>query len=353
MVLRVLATGAMIGTLAACGGSSTGGPTLDESALDQTNNQETVPVVIVEIEEENRFVLESSGEGFGGNGLVYASADTGQSLEDLAAGDSFEIRIAGYENLQGETTLTPTLTTETVTLIDDGEGGLSAQVTYRGETLTFAIVDSSVDDTTELASGQIVSVFSPAGGAFSAAYDLYTYAYSELDPAAGAPNANGFFIVGFETDPNTVAGLSGTATYDGRFGGYGGISRSFTDPDTGDVSEDVLNEIEVDGNLTLTVSFDDADVDADLTGFIDNSDEPDFTAAMRDAPITGNNFVGDLDVTCTGDLTCTSASQMGGSFYGPNGEEAVGLIAFDVDATVDDGTELKIVSGAYFGTVAD
>ena len=55
------------------------------------------------------------------------------------------------------------------------------------------------------------------------------------------------------------------------------------------------------------------------------------------APITGNGFVGAADATCPSGHSCTSNTSVGGAFFGPNGEEISGVIAFDETIEGSDG----------------
>jgi len=300
--------------------------------------------------ETNQFVLSSDEAGFSGTGLQFASAETGQVLADVAPGDSFQIRVAGYQNLEGETEITPTLTTETITLVDDGFGNVAAEITFLGETFRYSVTDAVIDSIIVLPSGREVVVQSPSGGLFSDVYEIFTYEEFVENPVAGGPNTNASFVVGFETDPAVIAETTGAASYRGLFEGYGGLLSRSTDAESGDVTEEVTNAIEVSGTVQLSISFDDALVDATLDGSLDGTEQADFQASLDDAPIVGNSFFGDLAVECLNGFTCTSNSEMGGAFYGPDADEAVGLISFDVEGEDDSGNEIRFVSGAFFGS---
>lgn len=277
-----------------------------------------------------------------GSGLPFASTGTGQVLEDAADDDSFEVVISGYVNVEGETTATPAIVTETVRIVQDGRGGLFWEMTYNGETVRFPIANDTASGTTTLDSGVEIDLILDETGAHSQGYAIFTYAYEGDDPQDGQLNADGSFILGFETDPEVVAAAQGTATYEGIFGGFGAVENLSANT--------IENEVSIEGDITLQVSFDDMDVDADIEGFVGvGDDSASFDGALRDAPIVGNAFSGMLDISCADDANCTSDSSIGGAFYGPDRDEVAGLLSFNVTSNDSDGVRRRYVSGAFFG----
>ncbi len=140
---------------------------------------------------------------------------------------------------------------------------------------------------------------------------------------------NAFSVTGFETDPNVIAMNTGAVTYTG---GVDGLN----DNNGGGF---------FDGTFILNASFADSTVDGAfaLTSFDTAFGEGSVDLDLAPTSITGNGFAGDLTVgDCSFDA-CTSASEIGGVFYGPNAEEVGGIMS--VDITVTDGGVSDQVNG--------
>lgn len=135
-----------------------------------------------------------------------------------------------------------------------------------------------------------------------------------------------FFVTGFETAPDVVAALGGTTIYSG------GIFGAMNSDERTDAFE---------GSVTLNASFDDGMIDGsfNLTSFGTQFGQGTVDLALAPTAVTGNGFAGDLTVTDCSFDSCTSASSVGGAFFGPNAEEVGGIIDIDITATqggVDD-----------------
>lgn len=199
------------------------------------------------------------------------------------------------------------------------EGG----ITFRGEALNMVSPDPTTYARDMLSDGQIASIYLTDFGDWVYSIGLFSYS---------ANSSYGFdrdaqFIIGWETKPEDMPGTAGSTTYQGLIYGGANILDSL-----GQVTE---QGVVISGNATFDVGF----MNQEIAGSI-NYDVLSFatgSAAIIDsaeitldtADITGNGFSTTAS-TVVGCLTCTSASEVGGAFYGPSGENLAGLIALDV-----------------------
>ena len=117
-----------------------------------------------------------------------------------------------------------------------------------------------------------------------------------------------------------------------------------------DENDEILErEVRVDGNVTLNADFD----RRRIGGRIENgrlrrfAGTEDFAATINEGRIAGNGFTNTITRDCPVDAVCVSGSSMGGVFFGPNGEEASGVILFDETTVLDDATTRVVGSGGF------
>lgn len=284
--------------LSACGGSS-GGSSLHS----------------------NPFVL---GPGAEGSGLPFAAAGTAEDLSNLGAGDSMKVMLVRYQNVQGEDTMEIISSEETVTLVDDGAGGFDAEMTFNGETVTFTLISTDpINGVGTLASGSDISINQLRGATSSRAIGIYSYEFAKGTPVDGGLNTEGQFVVGYVTDPATIEMQTGAARYAATFSGFGGVIDSN--------AVGVQHGGSLDGEIVFEVSFDDQTISSSIPSGA-HTNFGNFTGTMEKQDISSGQFTGDIDITCAS-FDCTSNSQIGGRFFGPEGEELSGMIMFDVTAT--------------------
>ncbi|MGI9391259.1 MAG: transferrin-binding protein-like solute binding protein [Boseongicola sp.] len=213
-------------------------------------------------------------------------------------------------------------------------------MTLDGETLTF------VDGEATLSSGQ--SLWSYMNYKMAHSGTGAVYSYGQYNEAIDDPfDMEGFFAFGFETDPNEIAALSGTATYTGSYFGY---------VQTFDLGGSLTaSELRTIGAINLESDFSQANVSGRLTGWIDPaSDNTEYELIFLGAPIVGNGFVGSADITCPAGASCTSETYVGGAFFGQNGAEISGVVGID-ETVVEPGDNegYQIVGAAGFSSAKD
>ena len=177
----------------------------------------------------------------------------------------------------------------------------------------------------------------------SATGAVYAYEDAENPALTGEFDTEAFFAFGYETDPDEIAALVGTAIYSGDFAGYGQV----IDPATGGV---IQSEQKFSGTIDLMADFgaSSPSVSGDLDGTFD-FDGTVFSTSFS-APIEGNGFAGSLDnMTCT-DAVCLSDSELAGAFFGTNALETSGLLGMNVRVIpdVDPDGEYRFISGGGF-----
>ena len=282
---------------------------------------------------------------FAANGLVYA--DGSQALSDVE-GLTLGVKVVRF--------LRDPDTDETVIVLSNEVAVLpigftrfadgSASATLDGETLTFETVGagSRVFGATELDNGQEIRTYMNFGLQHSGTVGLYSNA--DISPSFEGEGiaTEGFYAIGYETHPGTIATLGGTATYLGSFFGFG---------QTVDLEGTVLDsEVENIGAIAIDVDFDRQSASGVLQGAFDLAEGAfDYNMVFFDAAITGNGFVGAPDMICDANVTCTANSSLGAVFYGGSASEISGVIGFD--QTIDpNGSEpaTRFVGAAGFST---
>lgn len=271
------------------------------------------------------------------NGLPFAIS--GSVVEDLEGAGPIKVKVvrALTDWDSGATRLL--ISDETLTLAsgDIANGLDNATLTLGGETIIL------VGGSAPVSSGQTDDWLSYLNtiGEVSATGAVYTYQRAEDPALSGEFDTEAFFAFGYETDPDEIAALVGTAIYSGQFGGFGQV----LDPSTGVVLE---TEQEVFGTITLTADFDAAtpSVAGDFDGTFEYQNIG-FSTSFT-APIEGNGFLADLDTMSCTDAVCLSDSEVAGAFFGADALESSGLLGMDVRVIPDASDEFRFISGAGY-----
>lgn len=178
-------------------------------------------------------------------------------------------------------------------------------------------------------------------GAVSGTGAIYNYAGGSDPLLSGEFDSEAFFAFGYETDPDEIVALVGSAIYSGAFDGYGQV----INPTTGAV---ISSEQEFFGTITLIADFDGApgSVDGTLVGTFDYSGTS-FSVDFA-APIEGGGYLGTLDTMTCSSATCTSDSALAGAFFGADALETSGIIALDVTVEPVGTDAYRFLSGGGF-----
>ncbi|WP_413719461.1 transferrin-binding protein-like solute binding protein [Silicimonas sp. MF1-12-2] len=283
------------------------------------------------------------------NGQPFAVSDS--VLEDLEEAGTIKVKVvrALTDWDSGATRLQ--ISSETLTLAsgDFSDNLSSITLTLGGKTLIFDEGSTPVSTNPSNSWFSYLNTGGPINTVYitsevSATGAVYAYEDAENPALTGEFDTEAFFAFGFETDPDEIAVLVGTAIYSGDFAGYGQV----IDPSTGDV---ILSEREFSGTITLTAEFGATtpDVSGDLDGNINYADGSftDFTASFS-APIEGNGFAGSLDNMTCADAVCLSDSELAGAFYGTDALESSGLLGMNVRVIPDADDEYQFISGGGF-----
>ncbi len=273
------------------------------------------------------------------NGLEFA--DGTQSVAGVE-GREMQVKLARFvrDPISGETLIVISDETVTVPVTFTDYGDTDIVITLDGQTLTF------VGGAAALPSGQSIQSYMNYRMAQSGTGAIYTY--GKYNAGVDDPiDMEGFFAIGFETNPDQIAAISGSATYTGSYFGY---------VQTYDL-EGALTAAEQQtiGAINMEADFSQAHVSGRLTGFIDpTGDSTEYELIFLGAPIVGNGFVGSADMTCPAGASCTSDTYVGGAFYGPSGAEISGVIGFDETvAGPGDGEGYQFIGAAGFSSEID
>lgn len=251
----------------------------------------------------------------GANGLEFA--DGAQELADVEE-RSLNVTVARFWR-EGEAGETQIVVSEEEVILPPGFTAYEARdmvLTLDGETLTF------VDGRATMASGQTVWSYLNYAMEHSATGGFYTYGKFSTPFEGEAVDSEGFFAVGFQTDPASLLGLTGNPTYHGSYFGYGQL----LDGEGVLISE----ELQTIGAITIEADFTSARVSGQLNGFFDPEvTRTPYNMIFVNADIDGNTFAAAPDMICAAAASCTSATSLGGTFFGPDGVEISGVIGFD------------------------
>ncbi len=273
------------------------------------------------------------------NGLEFA--DGSQSIADTEERE-MQIKLARFvrDPATGEARIVVSDETVTIPITFTEYGDRDIVMSFDGQALTF------VDGEATLASGQSLWSYMNFKLAHSGTGAVYTY--GQYNEGVDDPfDMEGYFAIGFETDPNEIAALSGLATYSGSYFGY---------VQTFDLEGSLTaSEQRTIGAVNLETDFSQARVSGRLTGWIDPAgDNTEYELIFLGAPIVGNGFVGSADITCPDGSSCSSDTYVGGAFFGENGAEVSGVIGFDETvAGPGDGEGYQFVGAAGFSSAMD
>lgn len=273
------------------------------------------------------------------NGLGFATPAS--QLEDVEGAGQFTTRLVRFKTDWASEATTLLVSDETISIEDLAASDLV--ITIDGETLAF--LSGNGPDTPS------VDIPWRTGlrdrGAVSGYYNIFTYAAVDDAAIEGAFDTEGFFAVGFETDPEQVSALSGTVGYFGTSDAWGrGLNAA------GDV---VTSLVRMSSDITIMADFDALVIDGTLKGTLKEGEQSGGTFVPSDVPETAFQMVFDADIQGNGyasELTCTSgcsdsASNIGGVFYGEDTLETTGVIGFDI---LNENGEQIIGVGGYVAT---
>ncbi|MEJ6404268.1 hypothetical protein [Yoonia sp. 2307UL14-13] len=142
------------------------------------------------------------------------------------------------------------------------------------------------------------------------------------------------FIIGAETVPDAIPELTGSVSYTGNVFGLLSV-------------RGIADASEVSGTINLTATFDGGQVSGDAAL---SSGGATFDFELTPVGITGNGFVGDLNVTACSTGPCTSDSQIGGVFFGRTAGTIGGILDLDLTLEDPDGVvdDINLVGNAGF-----
>lgn len=142
------------------------------------------------------------------------------------------------------------------------------------------------------------------------------------------------FVVGFETNPDDIAVLTGTVSY---FGNIDGVLLNAAG--SGGASGNVT------GSIDQTATFDTSEVFGDVNLRTDGAE---IDLVLAPVAIAGNGFAGDLAAEPCSTGTCTSNSEIGGVFMGPDGGFIGGVIDLDISIEDSNGNTTDFIGNAGF-----
>jgi hypothetical protein len=260
------------------------------------------------------------------NGLPFA--ESGDTHTD-AEGETLKVLIARFETDNATGLTTQTFSEETVTFEVGGIVSKNLTITLGDETITV------VDGAGILESEQVLDFVGENSGAVSAVYSLGSYESDGID-------TEGYFAYGFETNPDTIAATTGSATDRGNFHGY---VQGLNAADEVTYAE-ILNR----GSIVLTSNFSDQTVSGEVTGPTGGLDGIEYTGTFADVGITDNGFSSDYVIGCTG-CKDGSGGQIEGTFFGDTGQEISGVATLNI--LLDDGSRYMGASGYVAKAVAE
>lgn len=254
-----------------------------------------------------------------------AASGYAQPGDTIAPGDSFSIPNVSRMIITGSSNSLANQDVEVEILTSQD----ALRVTVGGDTLTLPY--DAANDYYEATGGSVEGLFF---------VDLIEADYldqvfvSTYNPATDTFNG-GYLHLGFDTDPDTIAALSGTAVYSGDA--------------TADIYSGPLFALAY-GTGSVTADFGANEV----SGVIDISDSgasfneftvPNITVTVLDGDISGNGFSGGMTLSPVAGLSVDSASYKG-RFFGSNAE-SVGA-TFGVTGSTPDGD--LVIQGGFAGT---
>ena len=279
-------------------------------------------------------VTEPVGQ-IGKNGLP--AAGDGQVLAD-AEGVEMQIVLVRATADYDSNLLGVLVSEESVTLGDGylSDGPRDKVITLDGETLTFI-------DGIATAKGQTFERFTYLQGTNAQVEGIYSYdgtGKSGFDVEA-------LYLFGFETGEDTLNLRGDTATYLGRFNGFGHVA---------DGRRVIVgSEINTSGTVAFTVDFDGGVMDGVLSGTVEHGEGMTLEGGFEGAELIGDGFASTIETICPDGVTCSGNSSLGGVFFDDGGSEIAGIIGFDETQTTGSGpfNTLRFVGAAGFSAMEE
>ncbi len=309
--------------LAACGSSGTSSDTVDVTAA--------------------ALSFGTSSGSAAANGLDFATALS--DLSDVEGAGPINIKVARALTDWDSGTTRLVISDETLEVESLNDGYFA--ITLNGERLVF----DAEGNPEATANGSTWESYFNTEGQVSGTGAIYDYARGQDPMLTGEFDTEAFFVFGIETDPAEIAVMVGEVVYNGGLEGYGQLL---------DASGNVfIEEVNVQGSIELTVSFDDTDtVNGSLNAslFGDGEDSLNTVDMTFSTGIEGNGYAADL--VCT-DGCADQSSIIAGAFFGEDALETSGLIGFDISAEIENPDvpetliDTRFISGAGFTATQD
>lgn len=239
----------------------------------------------------------------------------------------------------GETVLQ--ISEETAQNVDISEGELTGTMSLGGE------ITAYTDGEGIRSNGARIFIEEVRGENWSSLFNIYSYVYNDA-PLSTGENTDGFFVVGFQTNPDSMP-TSGGVGYIADLTGYA----TLLDQD-GDVLE---NEVALSGTVDFFVNFEfgrisgTTQIEADVAEGVDVPFTPIATLLLDETDIVGNGFATSAASVsgCETGSICTSDSQFGGVFFGTAAEELSGIATVDyTELDAETGNGLQIIGAAGY-----
>ncbi len=300
---HILALAALIG-LTACGGGGGGGG----------GNADPTP-------EPPGLFFGTTDPAASGNGADFASGNGNASDLD---GQTYNVRIVRTTGDTASGQISQEINEGVMVRIDAANYGLNAN----GETLTF--VNGFANN------GTIQGFARPNLPSNHAA--VYRLLSGAALSGQGTKSDIAYFVIGAETNPETIETLPGSVSYEGSFEAVGVRA------------DDLPRGIPATGNIELTADFGSNTVAGNV--FL-TAEDVDYDLSLDPTAITGNGFAGDLTIADCSGVTCTSDSQIAGVFFGPNAEEIAGITQLDLSSTDAEGNTSFFTGSGGFTSAAE
>ena len=261
----------------------------------------------------------------GTNGLAFAAG--GEKPDDLI-GVAMPVTVIRAVTDHGSGATRLVASAERLTLDEIGTN-LGIRLTLGTETLTF--VNAEARDS----GGKLWSTYLNTSGDASSTLGVFHYDY---EGGAGDFDTEGFLVFGFETDPRWLSRETGSVRYRGDWFGYGTVVDA-----AGAV---VAAEAGGGGTLTLDADLDAMRIGGEIAGSFTTFG--DVSGRVSSATIDGNGFAAAVTLDCPPAGTCGSETALSGRFFGAEGGEISGLIAWDERRARDGESAIRLISGSSY-----
>lgn len=139
--------------------------------------------------------------------------------------------------------------------------------------------------------------------------------YTSSNTLTGSESVSAF-VVGHETNPSVISNIAGSASYPIDIAGSGVQTINGADP--------LALLITGDGTIDVDFSAPNISGGGTINSNIGMETIPDVFTIV-DGQIVGNGFTARIKRECPAGSTCTSASKIGGAFFGENAAEIAGI----------------------------